>query len=1445
MKLQKKARFRSAISMLCATAMVASLFSGLSLKSAAEESTATEPTAKNYEFVDTFDSFDTDKWTTGNKVTSAAIETAETPANWSNTTKYNVNALNVAGTAGGKEIFKNNALVRKTDSPAGNQLLEIVFSGDYDATGADGIKAEANIIRGWGTGIVARAKTDESGNITDGYIVAAKMSENTNYNANAAWIRVYKFTNGTGTLVKDNYTHQIGSFGNAFRTICKLQVAITDNEDGSTTISYNLAKYNFSAKCWTAGISGNVTDSSNSIYSSGKSGVTILSEHSNYSPVVDFYNFSEKVKLVEPSDITAAFDDSANYNMTDWNFGSGITEHAELTDSFADIKQNITPVTKALTLVGTGNKTTSNTMMRNVDSAAGDRELSMVFGENYSYGGVAGSNWHNNSGAGIATRATVDANGKLIGGYVVVAKTTGNAYWDKPVSMSIHKVNADGSLSSALKSISITALNGSNGVWNIKMKLYVKVTDNDDGSTTIDYTIFAYNKDKGWYRSISDSYTDTDPINNPIFAGKSGAVVYSSNSTTPRIQIYEFSDKELIIPSDLTDDFESISADNWKFGSGTTYAIENGQADSTDKAVRITGTAGSAYNSENAMLRKAVSPDGNRFIEVEFGGYYDFTNGQDKVINGWRTGIIANATVDADGKLTGGYVFMAKMSSNGQWFSSAESMRLWKVNSDGTLKALGADNDWVPLNDLGCVNGKKIKLQLSVIAGDSSTTLKGVILTQNNAGDWVEKHTQSYTDNVKTVSGKSGVIIRSDTTVAPIVDVYSFKDVTPKAPEIVEGDSLDNVTMGKEYTAKVGLTAEISNALKFTVTEGSLPTGLFLNELTGDIVGIPLTDGEYNFKIKVEDSFGNYAEQAYSLTVWPTDDLIYIEIRKYLLGDEYNQFRVIDQNGDNKIDIYDLSKLREKHMLDATSHVSEGCSVCGTADDAIFTDEFDYANALDIIDGGWNIGTDLTVENKTTTTGSIDNTDNVIVVTPSNSDNKLTSTLLRNNENNIGNVLLELEFGRGNTEVKDWSAGLLARWDVSNNSGYMVFPSLALNGANTVGAGVAIYKYSNGVIVNADDESKYVTFDSSKPDSPWEKYKLQLLVNDLNDSTTELTFVIYNYVDGVWVERIRNTWTDSNNPIRSGGHSGIVVGCNDSEHINSSIELYSFRKVLNPTAPTINTTELPGMTVQYGLYDAQIHAEQPNYYGSLTYSANDLPVGLVLNAKNGQITWSDEALEYVIDKDITFVVENQFGIKAEKDLRLQVAPTYSNMLVSLRKYLLTSDESLRQKFIDSNEDGVIDILDLVSLKKKAAGVGNIYEPASEAMISSYAAKTDELIDEIQTHNTSLTKSSNSQAYYVSAEGNDANDGKSPENAWKTIEKVSNYSGFNSGDIIYFKRGDEFRTDKPLKVTDGVTYSAYGTGSKPKLIASIDASSENDWILVDGTANIWQYKKKIS
>jgi len=108
----------------------------------------------------------------------------------------------------------------------------------------------------------------------------------------------------------------------------------------------------------------------------------------------------------------------------------------------------------------------------------------------------------------------------------------------------------------------------------------------------------------------------------------------------------------------------------------------------------------------------------------------------------------------------------------------------------------------------------------------------------------------------------------------------------------------------------------------------------------------------------------------------------------------------------------------------------------------------------------------------------------------------------------------------------------------------------------------------------------------------------------------------------------------------------------------------------------------------------------------------------------------------------------------------------------------------------------------------------------------------------------LDSDAQAKKYYIDATGgSDANSGLTPSAAWKTIDKV-NASTFAPGDSILFKRGEVFRGS--LVPASGspsgyITYSAYGTGNKPKLLGAYDRSSPSNWTNQGG--NIWRTKYK--
>ena len=102
------------------------------------------------------------------------------------------------------------------------------------------------------------------------------------------------------------------------------------------------------------------------------------------------------------------------------------------------------------------------------------------------------------------------------------------------------------------------------------------------------------------------------------------------------------------------------------------------------------------------------------------------------------------------------------------------------------------------------------------------------------------------------------------------------------------------------------------------------------------------------------------------------------------------------------------------------------------------------------------------------------------------------------------------------------------------------------------------------------------------------------------------------------------------------------------------------------------------------------------------------------------------------------------------------------------------------------------------------------------------------------------------AYYVSNSGNDAADGKSPETAWASIDRLAS-AQFQFGDAIFFERGGVWRKASlpgSIRYTEGLTLSAYGEGEKPKLIGSPEnGTGEEKWTLYYEGPNgekIWKF-----
>jgi hypothetical protein len=95
---------------------------------------------------------------------------------------------------------------------------------------------------------------------------------------------------------------------------------------------------------------------------------------------------------------------------------------------------------------------------------------------------------------------------------------------------------------------------------------------------------------------------------------------------------------------------------------------------------------------------------------------------------------------------------------------------------------------------------------------------------------------------------------------------YSLTIVLP-APPTITTTSLPNATVGTPYSQPVLATGGVGT-LTWTISAGSLPPGLDINQATGEIFGTPISAGLANFTVQVTDTFPQSATQSFSIEIF-------------------------------------------------------------------------------------------------------------------------------------------------------------------------------------------------------------------------------------------------------------------------------------------------------------------------------------------------------------------------------------------------------------------------------------------------------------------------------------------------------------------------------------------------------------------------------------------------
>lgn len=173
-------------------------------------------------------------------------------------------------------------------------------------------------------------------------------------------------------------------------------------------------------------------------------------------------------------------------------------------------------------------------------------------------------------------------------------------------------------------------------------------------------------------------------------------------------------------------------------------------------------------------------------------------------------------------------------------------------------------------------------------------------------------------------------------------------------------------------------------------------------------------------------------------------------------------------------------------------------------------------------------------------------------------------------------------------------------------------------------------------------------------------------------------------------------------------------------------------------------------------------------------------------------------------------------------------------------YCVESGKNIEMTASDANNDGKISLKDAATLMKYIAGwkvllsIDDLENCTDIMKKSVLESKSEYEFAEVGKKN---------HIYYVSSsEGDDLNSGLSPDEPLETLETVE-YLKLKMGDVILFKRGDEFRGKLPLKT--GITYSSYGEGAKPILNGSeMNYADESLWVETE-YENIYKCKERLN
>ena len=127
-------------------------------------------------------------------------------------------------------------------------------------------------------------------------------------------------------------------------------------------------------------------------------------------------------------------------------------------------------------------------------------------------------------------------------------------------------------------------------------------------------------------------------------------------------------------------------------------------------------------------------------------------------------------------------------------------------------------------------------------------------------------------------------------------------------------------------------------------------------------------------------------------------------------------------------------------------------------------------------------------------------------------------------------------------------------------------------------------------------------------------------------------------------------------------------------------------------------------------------------------------------------------------------------------------------------------------------------------------------PMSQKSFEDLRDRTNQRIAEIRA-TPDIVPPSGATVYYASTKSSNTYGIGTKNYPWKNLSQVNSAP---SGSYVLFERGSVFRGQLQPN-NSNVTYSAYGTGPKPRIYASpANGADSSKWTEASGTSNVWQY-----